>query len=223
MGNLVRRRALLRGIVQGVGFRPHVARVAARFPVTGFCGNDDEQVFVEAQGTADDVTAFLAAVVAEVPPLARVLEESDSEVEVVPGEAGFRIITSQRRPGAVTLIPPDLAVCDDCLADMADPANRRYRYPFTTCTNCGPRLSIIRDVPYDRPLTTMVDFPMCDECRREYEDPLDRRFHAQPISCWDCGPRLWLWAGGTGPVAQCFLPTNNAPAEPSPWPARMSS
>jgi hydrogenase maturation protein HypF len=191
---VIRRRALIRGIVQGVGFRPHVARQAARFPITGFCGNDDEQVFVEAQGEPDAVAAFLAAVESEAPPLARITSVSVSDL-AVKGEAGFAIVASQRRPGAVTLIPPDVAACADCLADMADPANRRYRYPFTTCTNCGPRLSIIRDVPYDRPNTTMAAFPLCAACAREYSDPLDRRYHAQPVSCFDCGPRLWLEPG----------------------------
>jgi hydrogenase maturation protein HypF len=171
-----------------------VAKTAARFAVTGFCGNDDESVFIEAQGEAAVVERFLDAVVAEAPPLARVLTRQDRRLGVVAGESGFRIVASRRAPGAVTLISPDVATCADCLRDMADPSNRRFHYPFTTCTNCGPRLSIIRDVPYDRPLTTMADFPMCEACRAEYEDPADRRYHAQPISCFDCGPRLWLEA-----------------------------
>jgi hydrogenase maturation protein HypF len=189
---VIRRRAVITGVVQGVGFRPHVARVAARFPLTGFCGNDDVAVFVEAQGRVPDVAGFLAAVRTEAPPLARIAWVEESDLPVVPGEVGFAIVPSRRVAGAVTLISPDVATCDDCLREMRDPGDRRYGYPFINCTNCGPRLSIIRDVPYDRPLTTMADFPMCPACRAEYEDPADRRYHAQPISCWDCGPLLWL-------------------------------
>jgi len=187
-------RCVLRGIVQGVGFRPHVARLALEYGVSGFCGNDDESVFVEAQGPPETVTAFLDAIVARAPALARVLDRDDTPAPVVPAEPGFRIVASRRASGVVTLIPPDVAPCPDCLRELADPADRRYRYPFITCTNCGPRLSIIRDVPYDRPATTMAGFPMCPACAAEYADPADRRYHAQPISCFDCGPRLWLEA-----------------------------
>jgi hydrogenase maturation protein HypF len=179
-----------------VGFRPHVARVAGAYAVTGFCGNDDESVFIEAQGLPDDVAAFLEAVRGELPPLASIVSYEEFDIDPVDDVDGFRIVESQHTPGARTLIPPDVACCADCLAELSDPTNRRYRYPFITCTNCGPRLSIIRDLPYDRPLTTMVDFPMCELCRAEYEDPTDRRYHAQPISCFDCGPLLWLEAGG---------------------------
>lgn len=186
----IRREYLLRGVVQGVGFRPHVAVVAARHPVTGFVGNDDLQVFVEAQGAASDVEAFVADLLATLPPLARVISTARRDLPTIAGETGFGIVPSRHVPGARTLVPPDVATCDDCLADMADPANRRFGYAFTTCTNCGPRLSIIEDLPYDRPATTMRAFAMCDACRAEYTDPADRRFHAQPISCFDCGPRL---------------------------------
>ena len=190
------------GVVQGVGFRPNVARLAAEFAVSGLCGNDDQSVFIEAQGEAPVVEAFCQAVVDQAPPLATIVSVAYHPLEPVPGEPGFRIVASRRAAGAITLIPPDTAVCPDCLADMADPTNRRYRYPFTTCTNCGPRLSIIRDVPYDRPLTTMADFEMCPACRREYTDPADRRYHAQPISCFDCGPDIWLeMSGQPQPVA----------------------
>lgn len=189
---MLRRSCVIRGVVQGVGFRPHVARVAQAYGVSGFCGNDDESVFIEAQGEGPEVEAFLAAVRDQLPPLATIVSFEEVDVAVVPGDDDFRIVASQHTPGARTLIPPDVACCDDCLAELADPRNRRYRYPFITCTNCGPRLSIIRDLPYDRPETTMVDFPMCAACRAEYEDPADRRYHAQPISCFDCGPLLWL-------------------------------
>lgn len=187
----IRRRIHLHGVVQGVGFRPHVAQVAARFPITGFCGNDDRKVFIEAQGPEPVLDAFLAEVLETLPPLAHVISHTVSTLSLV-DEPSFRIVSSTHVAGARTLIPPDVATCPDCLADMADPTNRRYRYPFTTCTNCGPRLTIIEDLPYDRPLTTMKKFPMCPSCEREYTDINDRRYHAQPISCPDCGPRLWI-------------------------------
>jgi len=187
--DVVRQRVVLRGVVQGVGFRPHVAQVAARHPITGFCGNDATSVFIEAQGTRDAVEAFITDVLATLPPLAHVLDRTDTSLPVSEGK-GFSIAASISNPGERTLIPPDVATCDECLADMADPGNRRYQYPFTTCTNCGPRLSIIEDLPYDRPNTTMRIFPMCPACETEYTTPTDRRFHAQPISCPNCGPQL---------------------------------
>lgn len=193
---LTRRRYVLRGIVQGVGFRPHVARVAAALPVTGFCGNDDESVFIEAQGEARDVDVFLMRVRDTLPPLARIESIEADTLAVIDADDPFHIVESERRGGAVTLVPPDMARCDDCLAEMNDPKDRRYRYPFISCTNCGPRFSIIRDVPYDRPKTTLAEFPMCPDCLAEYTDPLNRRFHAEPISCYACGPRLWLESGG---------------------------
>lgn len=186
-----RREYLLRGVVQGVGFRPHVAVVATRHPVTGFVGNDDRQVFIEAQGEPDAIEAFVCDVVDSAPPLARVIARSQRELPVIE-ESGFRIVSSRHLPGVRTLIPPDVATCDDCLAEMADPTNRRFGYAFTTCTNCGPRLTIIEDLPYDRPATTMKVFDMCPACAAEYNDPANRRYHAQPISCHDCGPRLWV-------------------------------
>ncbi|WOP18686.1 carbamoyltransferase HypF [Raineyella sp. LH-20] len=188
----VRREYLLRGVVQGVGFRPHVAVVAARHRITGLCGNDDLQVFIEAQAAPDALDAFLADLLATLPPLARVIDLTRRDLTPQHGEEGFRIVASRHLPGVRTLIPPDVATCPDCLAEMADPTDRRHRYAFTTCTNCGPRLTIIEDLPYDRAATTMRRFPMCPDCAAEYTDPTDRRFHAQPISCYACGPRLWL-------------------------------
>lgn len=187
-----RREWLLRGVVQGVGFRPHVASVAAHHDVSGLCGNDDLQVFVEAQGEPSVLDAFAHELLSTLPPLARVIASTSRELPTLADEVGFRIVASRHLPGVRTLVPPDVATCDDCLADMADPRNRRHRYAFTTCTNCGPRLTIIEDLPYDRPATTMRVFGMCEACQREYVDPSDRRYHAQPISCYDCGPRLWL-------------------------------
>ena len=195
-GRPVRLRRLMYGIVQGVGFRPTVANCAAGFAITGFVGNDDAGVFIEAQGQAPEVAAFFAYLDAHLPPLAKVDATACDEVAAVADESTFSIVASGRSAGAVTLIPPDVAPCADCLREMTDPADRRYGYPFISCTNCGPRLSIIVDVPYDRPLTTMAGFPMCPACAAEYTDPSNRRYHAQPISCFDCGPTLWLEAAG---------------------------
>lgn len=207
---------MLTGIVQGVGFRPHVARIAARFrgALTGFCGNDALSVFIEGQGTSEVLQAFITAVVDEIPPLAYVIRCQETAIDVVDGDTEFQIVPSRGGSGARTLIPPDVSICDDCLADIRDPENRRYGYAFTTCTNCGPRLSIIEDLPYDRPQTTMRDFPLCAACAAEYRDPADRRFHAQPISCYDCGPHVWLVSaselpeGCSDPFANNTLPVD---------------
>ena len=195
----MRRAYRLRGVVQGVGFRPHVAKVATDFPLTGFVGNDDESVFIEAQGTASDIENFMAKMLATLPPLASVLQSVAREIPEQEDESGFRIVSSRRRSGARTLIPPDTATCPDCCQEMVDPNNRRYHYPFITCTNCGPRATIMMDLPYDRDTTTMVKFPMCPACRAEYTDPENRRYHAQPVSCFDCGPVLWV-SGSQNPV-----------------------
>ncbi|WIM68288.1 carbamoyltransferase HypF [Corynebacterium breve] len=194
MSEFGRRRIILRGIVQGVGMRPFIASVASAFNVTGFCGNSDTEVFVEAQG--ERVDEFAQALVDKLPPLAHVMSREVTTLAPVPGEEAFNIRPSQHTPGEKTLIPPDVAMCADCAAEIHDSTNRRYRYPFTTCTNCGPRLSIITSLPYDRPNTTLSVFPLCPQCQREYSDPTDRRFHAQPISCPDCGPRCWIEQGG---------------------------
>lgn len=188
----MRRAYELRGVVQGVGFRPHVAQVAAQFPITGFVGNDDESVFIEAQGTLAAVEGFMETMLATLPPLASVLRNVSKDLPEQEDETEFRIVPSRRRSGARTLIPPDTATCPDCQAEMADPTNRRYLYPFTTCTNCGPRATIMVDLPYDRDTTTMVKFPMCPACHEEYTNPTNRRYHAQPVSCYDCGPVLWV-------------------------------
>ena len=142
---LTRREYLLRGVVQGVGFRPHVAVVAARHPISGFVGNDDRQVFIEAQGEPEAIEEFIAEVLATLPPLATVISVSQRSLDLG-AEADFSIVASRRTPGVRTLIPPDVATCADCLAEMADPSNRRFGYAFTTCTNCGPRLTIIEEI-----------------------------------------------------------------------------
>lgn len=181
------------GVVQGVGFRPFVYTQAGLRRLTGWVYNDSRGVLIEAQGPAAGLADFAAALSEQAPVLARVREVSVTKgLAVDAGSAGFEIRKSDD-DGTVpptTIVPPDSHVCEDCLAELMDPADRRHRYPFINCTNCGPRYSIIKGLPYDRPATTMSVFPMCGACRREYENPSDRRYHAQPIACADCGPTL---------------------------------
>ncbi|MEV6448117.1 carbamoyltransferase HypF [Amycolatopsis sp. NPDC051716] len=188
------------GVVQGVGFRPFVHQLAARLGLSGFVGNDVHGVFAEVEGARSEVDRFVGALTAEAPPLALVDDVRVREIPAV-GGAGFRIAGSPRGGGADTLISADSATCDDCLRELSDPADRRFRYPFVNCTNCGPRFTIVRGVPYDRPLTTMAAFAMCAGCEQEYEDPADRRFHAQPVCCPACGPTLRFEPGGGDPLA----------------------
>lgn len=187
----VRYRLRVAGVVQGVGFRPFVHALAGRLALSGLVGNDAAGVFIEIEGHPDTVTRFHEALRHEAPPLA-VIERIVLEPLPPRGGHGFVIVTSRGNGSRRTLISPDTATCDDCLRELFDPADRRYRYPFVNCTNCGPRFTIIRDVPYDRPNTTMAGFPMCPACAAEYQDPADRRFHAQPVCCPDCGPSLRL-------------------------------
>ncbi|MBO0873569.1 MAG: carbamoyltransferase HypF, partial [Pseudonocardia sp.] len=188
-GSVARRRIRVGGIVQGVGFRPFVYGLAGEFGLAGFVGNDESGVLIEAEGDPAALAEFTAAVATRAPALAVVTEVTASEV-AARGESGFTIAPSRSSGPRRTLISPDTATCADCLAELADPADRRYRYPFINCTNCGPRLTIVTDVPYDRPFTTMARFPMCPACAAEYHDPADRRFHAQPVCCPACGPAL---------------------------------
>ncbi|MGH8970942.1 MAG: carbamoyltransferase HypF [Actinomycetes bacterium] len=195
----VRWRIEVAGIVQGVGFRPFVHTVAARLGLTGLVGNDARGVFIEVEGPEPAVRDFLTALSTEPPALA--LVESLHAVPVPPqGDAGFRIVPSDPAGDRSTLVSPDTATCPDCLAEVLDPAQRRFRYPFTNCTACGPRFTIVTGVPYDRARTTMAGFPMCAGCAREYADPADRRFHAQPVCCPACGPRLTLVGAADEPV-----------------------
>ena len=183
-----RRRFRVRGIVQGVGFRPFVFGLARREGLHGYVLNDGEGVLIEAEGEAEPLDRFAAALRDEAPPLARV-DAVEAELLPLRGESGFSIEASAQT-GASALIPPDVGTCDDCLRELFDPADRRHRYPFVNCTQCGPRFTIVRSVPYDRPNTTMAGFTLCADCRREYEDPGDRRFHAEPTCCPVCGPTL---------------------------------
>ncbi|WAC89279.1 carbamoyltransferase HypF [Mycobacterium sp. Aquia_213] len=189
----VRLRLDIAGVVQGVGFRPAVARIAARHSLAGCVYNDSGSVHCEFEGAPEVVEAAVSAISADRPPMARI--DSIEIVSLPPnGESGFRIIGSRGRDDRRTLVPPDVAICADCLREVRDPADRRYGHPFITCTNCGPRYTVITDLPYDRPATTMAHFPMCATCSAEYRDPADRRFHAQTIACPDCGPTL-SWRG----------------------------
>jgi hydrogenase maturation protein HypF len=187
----VRRRIRLRGVVQGVGFRPFVHRLATELGVSGLVGNDAEGVFVEVEGDRGAVATFEGRLVADKPVLARIDDVDAVTIDPV-GERTFRIVESRPGVAVQTFVPPDIAVCDACLRELFDPFDRRYRYPFINCTNCGPRFTITVRLPYDRPNTTMRDFPLCDACAAEYHDPADRRFHAQPVACAACGPRLWF-------------------------------
>src|SRR3984957_14415478 len=194
-GRAVRTRITVTGVVQGVGVLPFVHRLATELGVSGFVGNDAAAVFIEAQGPPPAVTEFTQRLSAKPPPLA-VITAISAEPVAPRVESGFLIVASTNADGQRTLVPPDVATCDACLRELFDPAGRRYRHPFITCTDCGPRFTIIKDLPYDRPATTMAGFPMCDRCEREYHDPSDRRFHAQPIACHDCGPTLTFTRDG---------------------------
>ena len=188
---LTRTRVRVEGIVQGVGFRPFVHALAGRLGLAGLVGNDAGGVCVEVEGASETVERFLEALAAEAPPLA-VIERVTATPLAPTGSSGFAIAPSQAGGERQALVSPDTATCADFLAELSDPADRRHRYPFINCTNCGPRFTIVRDVPYDRPATTMASFAMCADCAREYHDPGDRRFHAQPVCCPACGPSLAL-------------------------------
>ena len=209
------------GIVQGVGMRPFVYREAMAHGICGWVLNAGDGVHIEAHAPADALDAFVAALSAHAPAAARVERVDIADLE--PGgwsaadEQGFRIVASQDQTAHTTLVSPDIATCDDCLRELFDPADRRYHYPFINCTNCGPRFTIIRSLPYDRAATSMNCFPMCPECAAEYADPLDRRFHAQPDACFDCGPHItWREASvGGEPGEAAALPAVGTTRETS--------
>ncbi|MEU1185057.1 carbamoyltransferase HypF [Streptomyces sp. NPDC005820] len=198
----LRRRIVVRGVVQGVGFRPYVYALATELALVGHVTNTPEGVVAEVEGSGAAVARFCERLAVQAPPLAVVESVHHQEVPLTGGEA-FTILASRTDGPARTLVSPDTATCADCLAELADPADRRHRHPFVNCTHCGPRFTIVTGVPYDRAHTTMAGFPMCADCAREYGDPADRRFHAQPVACPACGPRLRLIAPGAvdDPVA----------------------
>src|SRR4030043_154166 len=186
----------VRGVVQGVGFRPFVYRLAHEHGLSGWVRNTSGNVEIEVEGQEAAVDRFITALKTEAPPMARI-EEITTAPMPPKGHTDFVIGSSRAERGKYQLVSPDIATCRPCQEEIFSPGDRRYRYPFTNCTNCGPRFTIIKDIPYDRPRTTMGHFKMCSDCQREYDDPLDRRFHAQPNACPKCGPRLEL-ADGLG-------------------------
>ncbi len=194
-----RRAIAVEGVVQGVGFRPFVYGLASRLELRGFVQNRTGGVWIEVEGESGSIERFLDELVQRPPPLARI-DACRWQRREPNGDSRFRIEHSAAEADGPVFISPDTATCDDCLAELFNPADRRYRYPFLNCTNCGPRLTIVKGAPYDRERTTMAPFLLCDACRAEYEDPSDRRFHAQPTACPACGPRLLLLDAGGRPA-----------------------
>ncbi len=191
---VVRWRLRVNGIVQGVGFRPFVYRLAEELQLAGFVSNDAEGVLIEIEGPESRLLQFSSRLESDLPPLAKIITVKQATLAPL-AETEFRIEASSHDQAGTTLVAPDIATCPDCLAELFDKSNRRYRYPFINCTNCGPRYTIVERIPYDRPNTSMKVFPMCPECRGEYENPANRRFHAQPNACPVCGPGLTLHDG----------------------------
>jgi hydrogenase maturation protein HypF len=192
MSARVRKAIEATGIVQGVGFRPYVYRLAFERRLAGFITNTSAGVSIEVEGPAEAVDDFVSRLPCEAPRLARITQLAAHDIPAR-ADGEFRILPSRAGEDRRVLISPDVAICDDCLRELFDPSDRRFHYPFINCTNCGPRYTIVRDIPYDRAHTSMAVFSMCADCQREYEDPLDRRFHAQPNACWKCGPQVELW------------------------------
>ena len=200
---LVREKKLVkisvRGVVQGVGFRPFVYRLAQKYNLKGWVRNTSGNVEIEVEGDGESLATFLSDLEAEAPPMAR-LEKVKAAFHPAKGYTDFKICPSLAQEGKYQLVSPDIATCEDCRQEIFSPADRRFHYPFTNCTNCGPRFTIIEDIPYDRPKTTMREFKMCPQCQQEYDNPLNRRFHAQPNACPECGPSLELVDSEGDPV-----------------------
>lgn len=193
---VVGRKIHINGIVQGVGFRPFVYALAKRYVITGWVRNSSAGVDIVANGESQAIEIFLENLKNQAPPLSKI--DVFEVEEVSPDDfRGFSILPSEAIEGEFIPVSPDVSICEDCLNELDNPSDRRFRYPFINCTNCGPRFTIIKDIPYDRPLTTMAPFNMCNRCRKEYDDPFDRRFHAQPVACPNCGPKIWFESGTT--------------------------
>ncbi len=197
----IRLQIKVNGIVQGVGFRPFVLRLAIENNLSGFVRNSQSGVEIEVEGNSKDINRFVIDLREKAPPLSEIIHIETFYVTVQHSNQ-FEIIASTEEIGNQTLISPDVCICDDCLSELFDPGNRRYLYPFINCTNCGPRLTIIENIPYDRKYTTMNKFEMCEECSKEYYDPHDRRFHAQPNACPKCGPNIWLEQTGDNVILE---------------------
>lgn len=189
---LERIKIVIRGAVQGVGFRPFIYRLATELNLNGYVLNSSKGVFIEAEGETEILKQFVLRIEKERPPISIIQSLEYSFLDPI-GYRDFSIKKSEKEEEISALILPDIAVCNDCLRELFDPNDRRYLYPFINCTNCGPRFTIIESLPYDRPRTSMKNFKMCSQCESEYKNPLDRRFHAQPIACHDCGPQVQLW------------------------------
>ncbi|MDZ7641775.1 MAG: acylphosphatase [Desulfurivibrio sp.] len=209
-GGRIRRRWRIGGVVQGVGFRPFVYRLAREHALAGRVYNDAAGVIIEAEGSVAALAAFAAALPQAAPPAA-VLAKVETEELAPQGGSEFLIEVSRQAGPPLAGVAPDLALCDDCRAELFEPADRRYLYPFINCTNCGPRYTIIEKIPYDRPHTTMRRFTMCPACQAEYDEPADRRFHAQPNACPRCGPHLQLRLANTGRKIGVSTPISSGP------------
>lgn len=188
---MTRKEFIVNGQVQGVGFRPFIYKLAKELALTGWVKNSSLGVVIQVEGKEENIRSFKQALKNNLPPLAKITSLKEKDI-TLKKDKEFKIIASEKKDGHSVLISPDVATCKECEQDIFDPQNRRYLYPFTNCTNCGPRYTITRSIPYDRPQTSMACFPMCPKCTQEYEDPLDRRFHAQPNACPKCGPEVWL-------------------------------
>lgn len=195
VNQIIGRKIHIQGVVQGVGFRPFVYNLALNLKLTGWVRNTSAGVDIEIEGDPQTLDSFITALREQAPPLSRI-DEFEVTERPTDGFTEFKIIHSQSVPGAFQPISPDVSICPDCLDELFNPEDRHYRYPFVNCTNCGPRFTIIQDIPYDRPQTTMAPFEMCADCAEEYHNPLDRRFHAQPVACPNCGPKVWLEVAG---------------------------
>ncbi|MGB3345998.1 MAG: carbamoyltransferase HypF [Candidatus Humimicrobiia bacterium] len=206
--NILRYRINIKGVVQGVGFRPFIYRLAKENKLYGWVLNSSEGVVIEVEGESENLRLFIKNIREKAPPMAKIDELSLEEIEPVYRKK-FEIKRSVKEKGKYQLISPDVAICEDCLNELFDKNDRRYLYPFINCTNCGPRFTIIKDMPYDRPKTTMSKFIMCEDCQKEYDDPLSRRFHAQPNACPICGPHLWL-ADSKGRLVNDINPVDEA-------------
>ncbi|MCU1293180.1 MAG: (NiFe) hydrogenase maturation protein HypF [Bryobacterales bacterium] len=209
-GSKTRRHIHVRGIVQGVGFRPFVFKLATSLGLTGFVFNSSSGVTIEVEGSVASIRELINSLEHDPPQLASIREVTISEIETL-GSSGFHILESRQEVGEFGLVSPDAGTCDACWHDFGDPANRRFAYPFTNCTHCGPRYTILQDIPYDRAKTTMSGFIMCEACKAEYRDPDDRRFHAQPNACAVCGPSLCLVRSGSSPADCSFAAKDSLP------------
>ena len=187
---MIRKRIRVYGIVQGVGFRPFIYRIAQEAKITGSVCNKGPYVEIYAQGTNDQVSTFMSWIQTKAPERSAILK-MDSQIIPVESENDFTIIHSEKVKGDI-FVSPDIAICDQCAKELFDPTNRRYHHPFINCTACGPRLTILDSMPYDRVRTSMKKFPMCPDCEREYTHPDNRRYHAQPVCCNKCGPELYI-------------------------------